>query len=116
MSKDQNHGLGQAAFPVPMSEFAGDFVPTTIPGMSLRDYAAIHLRVPCSDKEWLNEAIQISIQKQMMCSIGPEAYKAARDGDGYRHEVTDFAFLMSKEFSFIEDDDLVAGFFKDYGE
>jgi hypothetical protein len=30
--------------------------------MSLRDYAAIHLRVPCSKKAWLNEAVTKSIK------------------------------------------------------
>lgn len=32
------------------------------PGMSLRDYACIKLRVPDSDKEWLNELIRETIK------------------------------------------------------
>lgn len=57
---------GGPAFPVPEMEKSDEYgslgfsKPVAFSGMSLRDYACIKLRMPESDKEWLNEIIKKS--------------------------------------------------------
>lgn len=119
MSKDQNHGLSQAAFPVPMAEFAGSFVATDIQGMSLRDYAAIHLRVPCSDKEWLNQAISISSDREMLNSMAPAVFSSMGKNKDFRQDdsIIDFALEKQSEIlaADIDRNEEVAKFFENYG-
>lgn len=51
------HNHGGPAFPV--QEFNADGTPATLMvGMTLRQYAAIHLRVPNSGDDWLDDMIR----------------------------------------------------------
>jgi hypothetical protein len=54
---------GGPAFPVPDSHDANGQVQYGANGMSLRQYAAIHLRVPDSGNDWLDDMIRKSNEK-----------------------------------------------------
>lgn len=43
-----------------IQDFSGNSIPTSEEGMSLKQYAAIHLKVPMSGTPWLDEMIEAS--------------------------------------------------------
>lgn len=53
---------GGSAFPrlEMLYEDSGDFMASNTEGMSLRQYAAIHLKIPNSGTDWLDEMIRKS--------------------------------------------------------
>lgn len=65
MSNDKTNGSGPA-FPeyAQLPDGHGGYYPHFIPGLSLRQYAAIKLRVPDSGEEWLDEMILRSLRDE----------------------------------------------------
>ena len=48
---------GMLAFPIPATAYPDGGIDHREPGMTLRQYAAIHLRVPNSGDDWLDDMI-----------------------------------------------------------
>lgn len=65
---------GGPAFPVPVLSGDADFN-----GMTLRQYAAITLRVPDSGEDWLDEMIKRSIRQTYIELAIPETFTALRE-------------------------------------
>ena len=65
---------GGPAFPVPLNQ--GEPWSSTGPcdGMTLRQYAAIKLRVPDSGTDWLDKMIRESLRNEMAAKAMPECY------------------------------------------
>ena len=100
MSDTKNNG--GPAFPVPMTmDMEGNFHhsaehPDGIGGMTLRDYACIHLRVPDSEHEWLNDIIR-KAQRDELATKAMQALIQARGGVGsVCSDAYEYADLMLK--------------------
>ena len=65
---------GGPAFPVPLNQ--GEPWSSTGPcdGMTLRQYAAIKLRVPNSGTDWLDEMIRTSLRDDLAAKAMPACY------------------------------------------
>ena len=80
---------GGPAFPVQYSNEADG--PTVMPhvGMTLRQYAAIKLRVPNSGTDWLDEMIRESLRDELAAKVMPDChaeYCAHANVKGYEEQ------------------------------
>ncbi len=63
------------------------------PGMTLRQYAAIKLKVPDSGTDWLDLMITKSLLDEFAAKVMPEIYQRVKDG-GYKR-VAELAYEMA---------------------
>lgn len=88
---------GGPAFPVnPGDNAYGGTTPESLYGMSIREYAAIHLRVPCSGVDWLDEMINQS-RRDAFAGQAMQAIICAEHFNGIAG-----AYGASEEASFFE--------------
>jgi hypothetical protein len=99
MSNDKTNGSGPA-FPTD----AGDFgYQVEWKGMSLRQYAAIKLRVPDSGEEWLDKMILQSLRDEFAGRVIPEVFKQYADqanakntwDAGWQHYLSKDAYALA---------------------
>ena len=65
---------GGPAFPVPLNQGEPWSSMGPCDGMTLRQYAAIKLRVPNSGTDWLDEMIRTSLRDDLAAKAMPECY------------------------------------------
>ena len=65
---------GGPAFPVPLNQGEPWISTGPCDGMTLRQYAAIKLRVPDSGTDWLDKMIRESLRNEMAAKAMPECY------------------------------------------
>lgn len=91
MSKLENNG--GSAFPIVTEQAVGST------GLSKRDYACIHLRVPDSEHEWLNDIIRKAQRDEFAAKAMAALIMAIPHGDnaiGYAQEAYEMADAMLK--------------------
>jgi len=74
---------------------------TDITGMTLREYAAIKLKVPNSGTDWLDDMIRQSLRDDFAAEVMPEIYQRVQSGGFERvaklsYEIAD-AMLKARE-------------------
>jgi hypothetical protein len=95
-----NKETGELAFPVTPTDRSGQIAPTQL-GMTLRQYAAIKLKVPNSGMDWLDAMIEQSLRddfaaKAMQAAIsGHISYYGHESNNWQAQDIASYAYEIA---------------------